>query len=691
MRQLLLLLTAFLAAGAHAQLQDDPYLWLEDITGDKALTWVKEQNAITVGKLETLPEFKPLNDKFLSVLDSRERIPNVTKLGKRYYNFWRDAQNVRGLWRRATLQEYRKPAPKWETVIDLDQLATRENENWVWKGVECLFPKYERCVISLSRGGGDATVLREFDIPSKAFVKGGFDLPEAKSDVAWRSKDSLYVATDFGSGSLTTSGYPRQVKEWKRGTPLDSARLVYEASVSDVGVDTATIFDKGYPARDIIRRHKTFFTEEYFLRQRGTLLPIEVPEDATVSVARQWLFVRLRSDWRVGTRNYPQGALLATELKRFIQGERSFDVLFEPSERRSLASFTVTKNFVLVEELDNVRGRVAELGYRNGQWTRRQVDLPDFGDITVSAVDRNDSDAYWTTMTGFLTPSSLYLAKAGTDVREKLKSLPTFFDATGLKVEQFEATSKDDTKIPYFIVHREHLNLDGNAPTVLYGYGGFEVSMQPNYSGIMGNGWLARGGVWVLANIRGGGEFGPRWHQAALKENRQKAFDDFIAVAEDLIGRKITSPQHLGIVGGSNGGLLVGAVMLQRPELFGAVVCQVPLLDMQRYNKLLAGASWMAEYGDPDKSEEWAYLSKYSPYQNVSKEKRYPKVLFTTTTRDDRVHPAHARKMYARMKEQGHDAWYFENIEGGHGAGANNQQQAFSWAVTYTFLWEALK
>ena len=673
-----------------AQEADDPYLWLEDVGGDKALAWVHAQNAVTVDTLQAAPGFKALKERFVSVLDSRDRIPYVDKLGRWYYNFWRDSEHVRGVWRRTTLEQYRMPAPRWETVLDLDALAAKEGESWVWKSAQCLYPRHERCLLSLSRGGGDAVVVREFNVQTKAFVDDGFRLPEAKSDVAWRSANSIYVATDFGPGSMTTSGYPRELREWKRGGLLADARHVYTAPETDVGIGVSTVFDRGYPVRELVQRSKTFFTHDYFLREGAELRRIDVPDDASIDIARDWLFVTLRTAWTVGGREYGQGALLVTPLQSYLRGERHFDVLFEPAPRRSLASFTVTRSHVLVEELDNVRDRVREFSYVGGRWTSRELDLPKFGDISVTAVDRNESDRYWVRVTGFLTPPSLYLAHAGSERRERLKSLPAFFDTTGLVVEQLQTQSKDGTVVPYFVVRHEAQPLDGSAPTVLYGYGGFEVSLQPGYSALIGNGWLARGGTWVLANIRGGGEFGPQWHQAALKEHRQRAFDDFIAVAEDLIARRITSPRHLGIVGGSNGGLLVGAVMVQRPELFGAVVAQVPLLDMKRYNKLLAGASWMGEYGDPDKPEEWAYISQYSPYQKVRREVVYPKLLLTTTTRDDRVHPGHARKMFARMKEQGHDVLYFENTEGGHAAGSNTEQQALSWALTYTFLWQSL-
>jgi prolyl oligopeptidase len=695
---ILMIATTPTLAQAAPGADEDPYLWLEDVGGDKALDWVRAQNAKSQKELEAAPQFAPIRARALEVLDSKERIPFVVKRGDHLYNFWQDENNKRGLWRRTTLAEYRKPEPRWEVVLDLDKLAAEEKENWVWKGADCLAPKHERCMLSLSRGGADATVRREYDIAARAFVKDGFTLPEAKGNLTWKGPDTLYVATDFGSGSLTTSGYPRIVKEWQRGTALDKAKLVYEGKVTDTYVAPLTDRAQGVQ-RDFVLVVPMFFKGEVFQIDGDKLVKLDLPIDAKPRTVRESLFVQLRSAWTVGGSTFGQGSLLVIDYKRFMAGARDFAVLFEPSERRSLSSYSVTKNFVLVNELDNVRNRLYEWSRADGKWSRKEVPLPGFGTITAGALNDEDepddggltTDDYFLTETGFLTPPTLYLAKAGTTQREKLKALPAFFDAAPYTVEQFEARSRDGTMVPYFVVRAKAMKFDGTNPTLLYGYGGFEIVQMPSYSGTIGNAWLAHGGVFVQSNIRGGGEFGPRWHQAALKENRQKAFDDFAAIAEDLIARKITSPKHLGIYGGSNGGLLVGAVMLQRPELFRAVVCGVPLLDMKRYNQLLAGASWMAEYGNPDIPAEWDYISKYSPYQNVKAGTKLPRTFFFTSTRDDRVHPGHARKMMARMSEQGHDVLYYENIEGGHAASANNAQVAYRQALMYSFLLRELR
>ena len=676
------------ASDALAQV-NDPFLWLEDVTGERALAWARSQNALSTRELEASPDFEPLRKRLLSILDSRERIPYVTKHGPWCYNFWRDEKNVRGLWRRTSLEEYKKAQPAWEVVLDVDKLAAEEKENWVWKGDQILYPTYDRCLVSLSRGGADASVVREFDLNSKQFVTNGFYLPEAKSHVTWRNRDVLYVGTDFGPGSLTASGYPRIVKEWKRGTPLAQATQVFEGQPTDVSVDAGVVHDHGY-TYEFIHRGVSFFTSEAFLRRGDEWVKLNKPADATVSTFADQLLLRLRLDWTVNGKTYPAGALLAAPLEEYLKGQTRLEELFTPTERKSLAATSETKRYLLLNELDNVRNRIYVLEHKDGSWNRTPLEAPSFGSIGISGVDPDESDDYFMTVTDFLTPSSLYLGKVGSKDRERLKTLPAFFNAEGLEISQHEATSKDGTKVPYFQVNRKGMISNGQNPTLLYGYGGFEISMVPSYSGGIGSAWLERGCVYVLANIRGGGEFGPRWHEAARKQNRQLAYDDFIAVAEDLIARKVTSPKHLGIQGGSNGGLLMGVMLTERPDLFKAIVCQVPLLDMRRFNKLLAGASWMDEYGDPDKPEEWAYISKYSPYQNMFKEREYPRVLFTTSTRDDRVHPGHARKMVARMKEQGHDVLYYENIEGGHGGAANNKQSAYMWALAYTFLLKEL-
>ena len=667
----------------------DPWLWLEDVGGERPLSWVKEKNALAERALGGTAH-EALRLRLQAILDAKDRIPYVRKHGDWLYNFWRDAGHERGIWRRTTLEEYRKEAPRWETVIDLDELARTEGENWVWGGANCLEPRGDRCLVSLSRGGGDAEVVREFDLGRRAFVDGGFVLPESKGSAGWIDRDTLFVATDFGPGSMTASGYPRIVKEWKRGTPLASARPVFEGRLDDLSVSAHKDMTPGFE-REFVTRQVGFYSSELFLRKDGKLAEVPKPGDANAYAVRDQLLIELRSSWTLGERTWPQGALLAIGFERFMGGARDFELLFAPTPSSSLDGVTVVRDAILLTVLDKVKNRVVELRYENNTWQRREVAAPAIGSLGVTALDDVESNAYLLTVTDFLTPTTLYLGTAGVDLRERLKAMPAWFDPAPYTVSQFEARSKDGTMVPYFVVMDRKARRDGKNPALLYGYGGFEVSLKPSYSGLLGAGWLEAGGVYVLANIRGGGEFGPRWHQAALKEKRQKAFDDFLAVAKDLIARKITSPRHLGIMGGSNGGLLVGAALTQRPDLFNAVVCQVPLLDMRRYHKLLAGASWMGEYGDPDDPAQWEFIGKYSPYQNVFRDKHYPRVLFTTSTRDDRVHPGHARKMAALMDGQGHDVLYWENLEGGHAGAANNTQTARMWALTYSFLRRQLK
>jgi len=684
----------FVAIGllsATAYAENDPDLWLEDIAGDRALQWVEERNATSLNTLTGNPEYAFLNDKLLSILNSKARIPAIQKIGDHFYNLWRDELHPRGLWRRTTLAEYRKTAPKWETVLDLDAIARTEDENWVWKGADCLQPQGLRCLIMLSRGGADANVIREFDIVSKTFPPDGFTLAESKGSAAWVNQNTLFVSRNFGEGSLTHAGYPRLMKLWQRGQPLARAETLYEARQDDLQVNAWKYFASDFE-RELITRSMTFYTNEQYLRDKnGNLIKLDKPDDAIAIPMRDQILIQLRSTWQVGGQTYFQGALIAMDFARFLNGERQFEVLFEPGPRKSLDNYKATKSALLINELDNVKSRLYELKHVAGKWQRRAINFPSFGTIGITPLDALKSDEYFVSLTDFTTPTTLYLGRVGSDQREPLKQLPSFFDAAGIKTIQQEATSKDGTKVPYFLVMREDAKLDASNPTILHGYGGFEVSLRPSYAANIGASWLAKDGVYALANIRGGGEFGPSWHQAALKENRQKAYDDFIAVAEDLIAHRITSPAHLGIMGGSNGGLLVGAVMVQRPDLFKAVVSQAPLLDMLRFNKLLAGAGWISEYGDPDNPRQRKFLSEYSPYQNVKAGVQYPHVLFTASTRDDRVHPGHARKMVARMIRQGHDILYFENTEGGHSGAANAAQQAKMWALTYTFLLDKLK
>jgi prolyl oligopeptidase len=669
---------------------DDPYRWLEDVTAERSLDWVRELNAATTAELGG-EAFDALQARFRAILDSKEKIPGVRKIGAHYYNLWTDQEHPRGLWRRTTPAEYEKDEPAWETVLDVDALGAAEGESWVWHGATVLEPEARLCLLSLSRGGSDADVVREFDLQTRAFVEDGFEVPEAKSAVAWRDRDSLWVGTDFGAGSMTESGYPRLVKLWKRGTPLGEAELVYEGLPEDVWVGASRDQAPGFE-RDVLTRAMTFWTSETSILRDGKWQRIDKPDDANAGLHREWLFLELRSDWEVGGKRYAAGSLLANRLEDHLAGERAFDVLFEPTARVSLAGYSPTRHHVILATLDNVKSRLTVLTPGETGWTRRPLEgLPTFGDLSASAIDPDESDEFFVTATDFVTPTALLHGKIGGPAPRLLKTTPALFDAQGLVVSQHEAVSKDGTRVPYFEVRREDLILDGSAPTLLYAYGGFEISMTPSYSALRGAGWLEPGGVYVLANIRGGGEFGPAWHQAALKQNRPRAYEDLAAVARDLVARKVTSAAHLGVMGGSNGGLLVGNMICTYPELFGAAVCQVPLLDMRRYHELLAGASWMGEYGDPDVPEQWEYIRTFSPYHLVREDVKVPRTLFMTSTRDDRVHPGHARKMVARMKAQGHDVLYYENIEGGHGGAADAAQQARMWALAFRFLWGELR
>jgi prolyl oligopeptidase len=690
-------------APASAPPANDPYRWLEDVQGERALAWVRERNAQARTRLQAWPDFLPLRQRIREVLDSRDRIPAVRRRGEAFYNLWQDAANPRGLWRRTSLAEYRKAQPAWETVLDLDALGKTEGVNWVWGGSNSFGPVHRRCMLKLSKGGADAAVQREFDTVAKRFVpasEGGFELPEAKSSFDWIDADSAYIGTDSGPGSMTDSGYPRVIKRWQRGQRWQDAVTVFEGQKSDVATWASVDRTPGFE-RTLFGRSIDFYRTETFLLQDGQLRRIPKPDDAELAFWREWALVSLRSPWTVDGRIWPTGALLVCSASSLLEGKPSLSALFTPTATRSLQGYQITRRRLLLSVLDNVAGRVEEVWRgADASWQRREVATPFPGTVGIEALHdpllKEDplGEAWLLSYTDFLTPDTLSLAytgsQTGSDRFERLKARPSEFDATGMRAEQRFATSRDGTRIPYFVVWPKGAQADGRNPTLLYGYGGFEVSLQPWYSGVFGNAWTARGGVLVVANIRGGGEFGPAWHQAATQANKQRSYDDFAAVAEDLIRQRITSPAHLGMEGGSNGGLLVGAVMLQRPELFGAVVCSVPLLDMKRYHRLLAGASWMAEYGDPDQPEQWAWISRYSPYQNVRSGMKLPAVLFTTSTRDDRVHPGHARKMAARMLEQGHDATYYENIEGGHGGAADNAQRADLQALEFAFLWQRL-
>jgi len=685
--------TAEVAEPAPAEAAaEDPYLWLENVEGEDALAWVEEQNGVSLGYLEALPTFEPLYQRNLEIYNSDQRIPMPAIRGSHVYNFWRDDANIRGLWRRMPVEAYLAGGADWEVLLDLDTLAAAEEEDWVWKGSTCLRPEYRHCLVNLSRGGADATVVREFDTEERAFVEGGFALPEAKSQLSWRDADALWVGTDFGPGSLTDSGYPRTSRSWQRGTPLDKAPEVFSGEQTDVSAGVFRTWDGDTPY-DLAYRSPDFFTRQvWFITEEGYMNRIAVPEDANFQgIFQGQMLVGLRTAWKPAEVEYPQGALLAIDFAEFMAGDRAFDVLFRPSEGVALqrAGVATTRDYVLLNLMDNVVGRMQRLSREGGAWRVEEVPVESNGTIGLVST-AEESNLLFYQFESFLRPDTLFASTEGGLDARAVASLPEFFNADGMSVEQHFAVSKDGTKVPYFLVLPQGFEANGTAPTLIYGYGGFQISRTPGYSATVGHAWLARGGAYVVANIRGGGEYGPAWHQAALKENRQRAYDDFIAVAEDLVQRKITSPGRLGIRGGSNGGLLTGVMLTQRPELWNAVVVQVPLLDMQRFNKLLAGASWMAEYGNPD-TGDWAYIREYSPYHNVKPDVKYPKAFFTTSTRDDRVHPAHARKMVAKMRAMGHDLLYFENTVGGHAGASDNTQAARNEALIYSYLWDQLK
>ncbi|MEU2611152.1 prolyl oligopeptidase family serine peptidase [Micromonospora sp. NPDC007271] len=667
---------------------DDPYLWLEDLDGAEAAGWVRERNAETMAVLTGGERFVALRAEIRQVLDAEDRIPYPSWRGDGfYYNFWTDATHPRGLWRRTTRDRYRRAEPEWDVLLDVDALAAEEGENWVWRKVTVLRSGYERCLISLSRGGADAVVVREYDLRRRAFVEDGFGLPEAKSDVCWIDSDHIYVGTDFGPGSLTRSGYPRLAKRWRRGTPLSEAEVVYEADAEDLAAYASHDPTPGFE-RDFVGRSLDFYrTENFLLTEPGGRIRIPVPEDARWDVHREWLVILLRSPWPVGGVTHPAGTLLAARFDEFLAGARELTVLFRPDGRTALSHHAWTRNHLILTALADVRSRLEVLTPGETGWRREPLaGVPDDDHSWIVDTDPDRDDDYLLASEGFLQPATLRLGQVGGAV-EALKRAPAFFDGEGLAVRQFFAASRDGTRVPYFVVGDPRA---AGGPALLTGYGGYEVSMTPYYSGTVGRGWLVRGGTYVVANIRGGGEYGPEWHRAALRENRPRAYEDFAAVAADLVTRGITTPERLGVEGGSNGGLLMGVMLTRYPSLVGAVVAHVPVLDMRRYHRLLAGASWMAEYGDPDRAEDWAYLREYSPYHHIRSDRPYPPVLFITSTRDDRVHPGHARKMAARLREHGHDVSYYENVEGGHGAAANNEQRAFISALTLEFLWRKL-
>ncbi|MFN3229414.1 MAG: prolyl oligopeptidase family serine peptidase, partial [Asticcacaulis sp.] len=661
----------------------DNLVWLEEVMGDKALNWVRTENERSLNVLQNDPRYAGLLENAKAIVNSTDRIAYPGFRAGKLDNFWQDKANVRGLWRRTTLESYRTSAPVWETILDFDALAKSENANWVYKGAACLEPEERLCLLNLSDGGKDAVTVREFDAETKTFVAGGFALPEGKQSVAWIDKDTLLVAREWTPGEVTESGYAYVVKTLKRGQSLDQATEVYRGKKTDMGAWPTVIRDADgkLVAQMVVNRPSFFEAEYHVITPKGTVR-LDLPRKSSFQA---WLAGQAIYSLEEAWNGFPQGALISFDFNQAVAGTIKPTLILAPGERQAIEGVSTTRNTLVVELNTNVTGEVRAYSLKGGSWSHKVLDMPKNLTLGLGSTNNKD-DRIFLNAAGFTTPSSLYLADAATGKVEKLKALPDKFDASNMVVHQREATSKDGTKIPYFVVHHKDMKHNGENPTLLYAYGGFQVSMQPSYSANTGKLWLERGGVYVLANIRGGGEFGPKWHQAGLKTKRQVIYDDFQAVAEDLVKHKITSPRRLGIQGGSNGGLLMGVQLTQRPDLWNAVIVQVPLLDMMRYHKLLAGASWMGEYGNPEDPTEGAFLKKISPYHNLKTGVKYPEPFFVTSTKDDRVHPGHARKMAAKMQEMGLPFYYYENIDGGHSAAANLQEAAKRVSLEMTYL-----
>jgi prolyl oligopeptidase len=668
----------------------DPFIWLEDVGGKRSMDWVEAHNAVTEKRLEADPRFKTFNDQALAIMGAADRIPYPDLVHGEIYNFWQDEQHLRGIWRKTSLADYRAPAPHWQTVLDIDALGKAEGKSWVYKGASCLEPEEQRCLVQLSDGGEDAVEVREFDLGTGAFVSGGFHLPHAKQDIAWEDADHLLISTEWTPGDVTTSSYSYIVKRLTRGQPLSSAVEIMRGQKSDVSTSPASLFDGQGNRLVTIVRSLDFFHQQYFVVTPGGVKPLAMP--AKVSVAdliNGRVIFTLNEPWA----GLPTGSVAEVPLADLLAHPDHLAprAVWQPGPREAFNGLASTKNRLLLSILDNVNGRLLALTpVAGGGWVTKPLALPEKLTLGVVSTDIH-SDRAFATAEGFTTPDALYDLDTAAGTAEKIRSLPARFDATGLVVEQLEAASTDGTKIPYFLVHRKDLPLGSSTPVLLDAYGGFQVSSTPAYSGTIGKLWLERGGAYALANIRGGGEFGPAWHEAALKDKRQVAYDDFAAVAKDMIARKITSPRRLGIIGGSNGGLLMGAAMTEHPELYNAVVIQVPLLDMIRIGKIAAGTSWQGEYGDvTTDAAARAFWLKTSPYHALKSGVKYPEPFIFTTTKDDRVGPQHARKFAAKMEAMDLPFFYYENTEGGHGAGADMRQSAKSAALWFTYLTEKL-
>ncbi len=689
---LALFLPSVVASAQTVVEQPDKYQWLEDVSGARSMAWVKAENDRSAKVLESDLHYAGLAATALKVLESPDRLAIPSFREGTIYNTWRDAQHVRGILRKTTLADYQTAQPHWQTVIDYDALAKADNEKWVQKGLNCLYPGDGLCLVSLSAGGEDAETLREFDLKSGAtgaFVQGGFTLPKSKQDVTWIDKDTLLVARDWGAGTMTASGYPFVIKVWKRGQPLDQAKEIYRGKPSDVSADAIGLEDAQGDHLVLMHRSINFFENEVSLWTptgvQRLALPAKTEIDGLLSGS---LIVSLNEDWKPegATTTFPQGSVVAIALDALKQDPTHLKptTIFTPTAQEFAQTVALTKTRLLLTTLEHVQGR-AYIYTPGPTWKQTRLAVPENSTVDVVTTNTSD-DKFFLRLTGFITPSSLMFGEGNSTSLTVAKTLPPQFDASNQTVDQFEATSKDGTKVPYFVVHRKDLKYDGTNPTLMEAYGGFQVSLTPYYDGIVGKLWLERGGVYVLANIRGGGEFGPAWHEAGLKTHRQRIYDDFAAVGEDLVTRKITTSRRLGIVGGSNGGLLMGVEFTQHPTTWNAVVIQVPLLDMLRFEQIAAGASWVGEYGTVSVPEERRFLASISPYNQLKPDVAYPEPFIFTTTKDDRVGPVHARKFAARLEEFHKPFFYDEITEGGHAAGADLKEEASTWAMQFTYL-----
>ncbi|MCP4326246.1 MAG: S9 family peptidase [Psychromonas sp.] len=662
-------------------MKDADLLWLEEVEGKEALDWVDNHNQRSQFELENTRVFNGFRKQILATLENDQKITYGHSYDGEYYNFWQDKNHVKGLWRKCNLNDFVNGNPHWETLLDMDKLNSDLNKNWLLSDIDMLGPQYQRALLTLSPGGSDAAELHEFDLDTKKFVEQGFSLPEAKTSASWLDSNSLLVASEFSDTPLTDSGYPSQLRLWRRGELIEQAAPLLSIEKHEMGLFTFRV-EQGLTAYSGVTRCIDFFSHQLYLFVDETLYELAIPtKSIMMGLFNEQLIVQLKEDWN----GYIQGDLLAFDIASSCSGTAQTSLVYRPDTNSAIENVVCSHDHLFIELLQNVSSVILVL---NDQW--EATDVTPSKNLSLSIIDCiHYKNQLLLKAEGFLLPESLYLVDINQPA-QLIAQLPPQFDQTKYQVQQKWIASEDGTKVPYFVIAHKEIQLNGKNPCILYGYGGFEISLKPHYLAVQGSTWLAEGGVYVVANIRGGGEFGPAWHQAALKHNRWKAYQDFFAIADDLIKSKITSQPYLGAMGGSNGGLLMGVCLTQRPDLFNAIDILVPLLDMQRFHLLLAGASWMAEYGDPDIAEDWQVIKSYSPLQNLQENRNYPKVLFRTSTKDDRVHPAHARKLAAKMEAFKHDFYYYENTQGGHAGAADLKERAYASALDYSYFWQQL-